>query len=304
MSDPAGAAVLLTYPLPALREKLAGVPVIEAPDPRSLAEPERRRVRVWLTTGEEPVGAAELASLPNLGLVVTLGAGYEGVDDPALRARGIGLATGSGINADAVADMAVGLFLAAARGIVTNDARVREGRWERSERVRTIGSRAVGLVGMGAIGKAIAARLAPFGCPLAWTGPRAKPGIDLPFVPDLVALAHRSDVLIVAAALNPGSRGMIDAEVIAALGPEGLLVNVGRGALVDEDALVAALRAGRLGGAALDVFAQEPTPAERWRDLPNVVLSPHVAGVTRETIEAIYSIAARRAADCVRAAAA
>jgi lactate dehydrogenase-like 2-hydroxyacid dehydrogenase len=154
---------------------------------------------------------------------------------------------------------------------------------------------AVGIVGLGAIGRATAERLVPFGCEIAWTGPRPKPDAPFAYNPGLLDLARWADALIVAAPLSPETKGMIDAEVLAALGPEGILVNVGRGPLVDEDALIDALRGGRLGAAALDVFEQEPTPAERWRDVPNTVLSPHTAGVTHESFIAMTRLAADHA---------
>jgi lactate dehydrogenase-like 2-hydroxyacid dehydrogenase len=290
-------AVLLSLPQPALREALAGVRVVEATGPEALQPAEREAVRVWVTSGIQPIGAAQMALLPNLGRIVTLGAGYDGVDMTAAGARGIELRTGSGANAHAVADAAIALFLAAARRIVANDTLVRSGGWKGRELrpVRSIGAMAVGIVGLGAIGRATADRLVPFGCEIAWTGPHPKPDAPFAYNPSLQDLAHWADVLIVAAPLSPETHGMIDAEVMAALGPEGILVNVGRGPLVDEDALIDALCAGRLGAAALDVFEDEPTPAERWRDVPNTVLSPHTAGVTYESFTALIQLAADQA---------
>ncbi len=289
-------AVLLTWDNPLLREALAGAWLIEGADGSALDEPARHAVRVLVTTGVQKIGPAEMDVLPNLGRIVAIASGSDGIDRAAAEARGIEIRTGSGGNADAVAESAVGLFLAVARHILSNDAYVREGRWRGVggvAPVRSVGAMKVGIVGMGFIGRAIAARLAPFGCDIAWTGPRAKPDVAHRYVPDLLDLARESDALIVAAPLSVETAGMIGAEVLDALGPEGVLVNVGRGRLLDEDALIAALREGRLAGAALDVFVQEPTPAERWRDVPNVILSPHAAGITRESMTGL----ARRAAE-------
>ena len=124
----------------------------------------------------------------------------------------------------------------------------------------------------------MAERLAPFGCEIAWWGPRPKP--DAPFrrVESVLALAEQSDVLIIAHRADDSNKGLISKEVIEALGPRGVLVNIARGSAVDEDALIEALKSGKLGGAALDVFEEEPTPLDRWRDVPNVVLTPHTAG--------------------------
>jgi lactate dehydrogenase-like 2-hydroxyacid dehydrogenase len=295
MSD-ASPLALLTVLRDPLRERLAGHPYIEAASIADVAPEDRPRVRAVLTNGVQRIGPQEMDLLPNLGLIVTVGAGFDGVDLPAAEARGIGLLTGSGVNADDVADHAVGLVLASTRRIVADDAYVRAGRWSPGElrTVRSVGSMAVGIVGLGHIGRAIAARLAVFRCRIAWTGPRPKPDAPFPYEPSLVELARASDILIVAAPLSPDTRRLIDAEVIEALGPRGLLVNVARGGVVDEDALIAALKAGRLGSAALDVFEQEPTPPGRWADAPNVVLTPHTAGVTEEVMATVYDLAARR----------
>jgi len=289
--------ILLTVLGQPLRDRLVDAPFIEAKTVADVPAPDQSRVRTIISSGVLKISAEDMDALPNLGLIVTIGAGFDGVDMAAAQARGIRIATGSGANAEEVADATVGLFLAAARRIVSNDARVRSGEWAPREirPVRSVGAMSVGIVAMGHIGKAIAARLVPFHCQIAWTGPRAKPEVAFPFVPDLLDLARRSDALIVAAPLNPETEGLISAEVIEALGPEGLLVNIARGGVVDEDALIAALKDGRLGGAALDVFVQEPTPPERWRDVPNTVLSPHTAGITYESMGAVLDLAASRA---------
>jgi hydroxypyruvate reductase len=294
--------ILLMVPRQQLRDHLAGQPCIEGSSPLEVAPADRPRVRVLVTNGIQRLGPEELDALPNLGLIVTVGAGFDGVDLPAATARGVTLATGSGVNADDVADHALGLFLAATRRIVKDDAYVRAGRWSPGElrTVRSVGAMTVGVVGLGHIGKAIAERLVPFRCRIAWTGPRPKPDAGFPYVPDLMQLARDSDALIVAAPLNPETRGLIDAPVLDALGPQGLVVNIARGGVVDEDALIAALKSGRLGAAALDVFAQEPTPPGRWADVPNTILTPHTAGVTYEVMAAVYQLAANRAVAYVR----
>lgn len=295
-------AVLLHLPREPLRQRLSAVRFIEAPDASTLDAEDRASIRAIVTSGVQPISSQEMDALPNLGLIVTIGAGFDGIDHVAAEARGIRIATGSGVNAEDVADATVALFLAAARGIVSNDARVRAGDWVARDLrpVRSVGAMAVGIVAMGHIGKAIAARLAPFRCQLAWTGPQPKPGVAIPFVPSLLDLARWSDALIVAAPLNPQTEGLISAEVVEALGPEGILVNIARGGVADEDAVIAALKDGRLGAAALDVFQEEPTPPERWRDVPNTVLSPHTAGVTHQAMAAVLDVAASRAIDYLR----
>ena len=148
----------------------------------------------------------------------------------------------------------------------------------------SLGGRRVGIVGLGAIGEAVARRCEAFALSVAWWGPREKPDAPWPRSADLTALARDSDILVVAARATEQNRGLISGEVLGALGEEGLLVNVSRGQVVDEDALIAALRSGRLGMAALDVFAEEPTPAERWAGVPNLVLTPHTAGATSAAV--------------------
>jgi len=143
--------------------------------------------------------------------------------------------------------------------------------------------RKVGIVGLGAIGEAVARRVEAFGMTVAWWGPNTK-AAAWARAATLLQLAEDSDILVVCARAEAANRGLVSAEVIDAVGPKGLIVNVARGQLIDEDALIAALKTGRLGRAALDVFAQEPTPAERWADVPNTVLTPHTAGGTTESI--------------------
>ncbi|NDC57861.1 MAG: hypothetical protein EBZ50_03330 [Alphaproteobacteria bacterium] len=155
---------------------------------------------------------------------------------------------------------------------------------ERAPHLQRLRGRKLGIVGLGAIGAAFATRAAALGLDVRWTGPRPKPDAPYPFEPDLAALAAWADVLAVCAPGGAATDKLIDAGVIAALGPDGMLINVARGSLVDEDALIDALKAGRLGSAGLDVFATEPTPPARWADVPNVTLTPHLGGATREAI--------------------
>jgi hydroxypyruvate reductase len=296
------ACILLSVLRQPMRERLAGHPHIAAASPHEVPAADRPRIRALITNGVQRISHEELDALPNLGLIVTIGAGFDGVDLPAAQARGVALLTGSGVNADDVADHAVGLFLASARRIVADDAYIRAGRWAPGElrTVRSVGSMSVGIVGLGHIGRAIADRLVPFRCGIAWTGPRPKPDAAYPYVESLVELARDCDVLIVAAPLSPETRGLIDAPVLEALGARGLLINIARGGVVDEDALIDALKTGRLGSAALDVFEQEPTPPARWEGVPNVILTPHTAGVTHEVMNAVYDLAAARAIGFVR----
>ena len=236
---------------------------------------------------------ALLDALPRLKLVACFSTGYAGIDLAHLRARGIALTSGAGVNAHDVADHALALFLACWHGIPTGDAYVRSGGWRGGLRQglvprRSLRGRRAGVIGLGRIGNAIAARLAAHEMEVAWWGPRANPAAQFPRADSLAALAEWSDALFVASRATPENAGQVDATILRALGPRGVLVNISRGLLVDEDALVATLASGEIGGAGIDVFVEEPTDAARWRDLPNVVLSPHVAGHTQEGGEALF----------------
>jgi lactate dehydrogenase-like 2-hydroxyacid dehydrogenase len=245
-----------------------------------------------VVAGEFPVDQTLAESLPNLGLIACFTAGYDGVDLAWAAGRGLKVSHSPGVNHEDVADQAMGLMLAAWRGLLEGHAIVREGRWRPTEKRITpsLAGRRLGVVGLGAIGEAVARRAETFGLKVAWWGPNEKPDATWPRAASLLALAGESDILIVAARAGADNRKLVGRDVIEALGPQGLLVNVARGQLVDEDALIAALTSGALGMAALDVFETEPTPAERWTEVPNVVLSPHTAGATSAALPKMVAL--------------
>ncbi|HXV01703.1 MAG TPA: 2-hydroxyacid dehydrogenase, partial [Caulobacteraceae bacterium] len=224
-------------------------------------------IRALVVAGEAPLDKKLAESLPRLGLIACFTSGFDGVDLAWAKARGFQVSHSPGVNHDDVADHAMGLILAAWRKIVAGDAQLRGGGWKASEKTITasLGGRRLGIVGLGEIGAAVARRAEAFGMTSAWWGPREKPQAPWPMAKSLVGLARESDILAVTCRASVETRGLISAEVVAALGPEGLLVNVSRGQVVDEAAVIEALKAGRLGMAALDVFETEPTPAARWR---------------------------------------
>lgn len=261
--------------------------VVDGEDEAALAAAATDIVAI-LSADTRPIEAALMDRLPNLRLIASFAAGIALIDLEAARARGIAVTNTGAIGAEDVADHGVALMLAARQRLMTGDAMVRTGQWMASNPIpprRSIASEKIGIVGMGAIGRAVAHRLTAFGAEIGWWAPRPQ---DLPWPrhESLLALAGWSSTLFLCARGDPENRGMITAGVIAALGPDGLLVNIARGMLVDEDALIAALETGSLGQAALDVFEPEPTDAARWRNLPNVLLSPHVAGLTLENMMA------------------
>jgi hydroxypyruvate reductase len=243
-----------------------------------------------IATGGEAFDHSLLDRLPNLRLVACFSTGYDGIDLDQLRARGVALTTAAGVNAHDVADHAIALLLGWWHGIPAADRVVREGKWRESTPPRgSLRGKRIGIVGLGRIGLQIAARAEALGLQVSWWGPHEKPGSRYPRAESLLALARDSDILMIASRATRANAGQIDADILAALGPQGLLVNVSRGFLVDERALLDALRSRKIAGAALDVFAQEPPDASTWRDLPNVVLSPHIAGYTREAGVALFA---------------
>lgn len=251
----------------------------------------RVRVRAAVHIGADAFPRAEIEALPRLGLIHCLGAGYDGVDVAWCRARGVEVTNGAGVNADDVADYAIGLLIAGWRNITVGDRMIREGRWTRTygnPAGQSLKGRRLGVVGMGHIGEASALRAQALGLEVRWWGPRPKPEAAWPRVGSLLELAGWTDILLVACRAHEQNRGLISREVIEAVGAEGMIVNIARGSVVDEGALIAALKDGRLGRAALDVFEEEPTPWARWADVPNVVLTPHGAGATTDMAPRLF----------------
>ena len=247
-------------------------------------------IRAVVTTGALGLNAVDMAMLPALEIVAVNGVGLDGVALDVARQRGIAVTTTPNVLTDDVADLALGLLLASARHIAALDRFVRDGGWERREAVAPASSlrgKTAGIFGFGQIGQAIALRLAAFGVIVRYYQPRAIAGSSVPRADSLLALAQESDYLIVCAPGTPATRQIIDRTVLDALGPQGTLINIARGALVDEDAMIAALQDGHLGAAGLDVFAHEPDVPAALRALPNVVLTPHVGSLTVETRHAM-----------------
>jgi len=282
-------ALLLLCPIPAdLRAALGERYDLVEDRP---AEGVRPGLRIAVTTAVNGAGAAQFDRLPDLRLLSSQGTGLERIDLPAAARRGIAVAYTPDVMTEDVADAAIGLMYGAARLVAEADRFVRAGRWGK-ERMRpgiSLHRKTAGIAGMGRIGQAIARRCAGLGMTVAWTGPRPKPELPWDRAPTLVELAARADVLILAVPGGAGTDRMVDATVLHALGPRGILVNVARGSAVDEAALVAALQAGSIAGAGLDVFATEPALDPRFLALDNVVLAPHSASITQETRAALIA---------------
>jgi lactate dehydrogenase-like 2-hydroxyacid dehydrogenase len=246
-------------------------------------------VRGVVTGGHTGITREVMAQLPQLEVVAVNGVGTDAVDLAYARDRGIHVTATLGALTEDVADLAMGLLIGVCRGLCTSDRYVRSGQWATTATplaplplARQVSGLRVGIVGMGRVGRAVATRAAAFGCPISYTDLRAMDDVPHTFVADLLELARGSDALIVAAAADK-AEGLIDAAVLEALGAEGYLINVARGRLVNEPDLLAALQAGTIAGAGLDVFVDEPRVPESLFARENVVLQPHRASATVQT---------------------
>jgi lactate dehydrogenase-like 2-hydroxyacid dehydrogenase len=267
-------------------------------DLRYAAEPAERTaaiaargadVRVVLTIGVTGLTADEMAAMPALELVCCMGAGYEKVDVAAARARGIVVANGQGTNDDCVADHAFGLLISAMRNFRQLDRLCRDGVWRLAiPQPPNVSGKRLGILGLGTIGQKIAKRAAGFDMAIGYHNRRPKEGVAHRYFDDLHALAEWCDVLVCAAPGGAATHHIIDARILDALGPKGFLVNIGRGSVVDTEALAAALRDGRIAGAGLDVYESEPLRPEPLIGLDNVILTPHLAGWSPEATQASF----------------
>ena len=250
-------------------------------------------VRAVAGSGDSKVSAELMAQLPALELISIMGVGYDGVDVAAAKARGVTVTHTPNVLNDDVADLAIGLMLCAARQLPAAERYVRSGQWLKGPMplARKMSGARLGLVGMGRIGQAIAQRAQAFGMQIAYHTRSPKAGVPYAYHADLLSLARDSDFLVLITPGGAGTRHLVNAQVLQALGPKGILVNVARGSVVDEVALIEALEAGVIGGAALDVFEDEPRVPQRLMDLPQVVLVPHIGSATGQTRQAMADLA-------------
>ena len=246
-------------------------------------------IRGVITGGHTGISQAVMAQLPNLEVVAVNGVGTDAIDLAYARDRGIQVTATIGALTEDVADLAIGLLIDLCRGISTGDRYVRSGEWAKSATplvplplARQFSGMRIGIVGMGRVGRAVAARAAAFGCPISYTDLQPMNDVPHTFVADLLSLANGSDALILAAAADKGE-AIVNAEVLHALGRDSYLINIARGKLVDEPALVAALQSGQIAGAGLDVFADEPRVPGELFELEQAVLQPHRASATVQT---------------------
>lgn len=251
------------------------------------------RIRAIAASGEARVPRALIDQMPALEMISVFGVGYDGIDVQAARERGVPVTNTPDVLTDDVADMGMGLLLAVARRIAQADQFVRAGAWLHGRMVlgRKVSGARLGIVGLGRIGLAIARRAEGFGMSVAYTARREKPATAYRYYPTAQALAAQVDFLMVITPGGDATRGLIDARVLAALGPQGYLINVARGSVVDQAALIRALEQGLIAGAALDVFEDEPQVPAELRARDDVVLTPHVGSATWQTRRAMADLA-------------
>lgn len=252
------------------------------------------RVRAIAASGESKLGPELMDRLPALEIISVMGVGYDGIDVAAATQRGVVVTHTPNVLNDEVADLAIALMLCIARRIPQADRYVRAGEWADKGPLplaRKLSGKRLGLVGIGRIAQAIAQRAQAFGMSIAYTARNPRPALPYAYRPTPRELAAEVDFLVVITPGGAGTRKLIDADVLQALGPGGYVVNVARGSVIDEAALIDALSQGVIAGAALDVFEQEPHVPEALRRLDNVVLTPHIGSATHETRHAMAALA-------------
>lgn len=242
-------------------------------------------IRGIAANGHDGALRALIESLPKLEIIASFTAGVDGIDLDAAAEHGVVVTATSEVLADDVADVAIAHCLMLLRRFAHADRFVRDGLWTKGAfpLSRSIKGLTLGVLGMGTIGAAIARRAESMGMNIAYTSRSRKPALPYLFEPDLLALAEASDILVVCCPATPETRHLIDAKVLQALGAGSFVVNIARGSVIDEDALVAALQAGTIAGAGLDVFADEPHPHGALLTMDNVSLSPHLGSGTQQT---------------------
>ncbi len=244
------------------------------------------KVEILLSASIETLDKPMLDEFPNLKMIALISAGFSNVDLVECRRRGIAVTNSPGLNSPDVADIAVGMMTSLLLKFPQNQHYILSGQWKtKSGPLRqSIRTAVVGIVGLGSIGLEAVKRLEPFGVDLRWWGPREKPEVDLTYVPCIKQLAEQCQGLIICCRPDDSTHHLINQEILDLLGSGGVVVNVSRGTVVDETALIASLKSGAIAGAGLDVFDPEPTNAERWQGVPNVILTPHQGGTTYQTL--------------------
>ncbi|WP_394779864.1 2-hydroxyacid dehydrogenase [Undibacterium sp.] len=268
-----------------------------------LAADQRQQTGIVVTNGSTGLSAVQMDLLPQLRLVCSYGAGFENIDLAAAAQRGIAVTHAPGVNNATVADHAIALMLAIARGLPELDRAVKAGAWLQSRQQRpTVNGKRLGLLGMGNIGELIARRAAAFDMQISYHTRRPRPELPYQHVDSVAALAAASDYLILACPGGAATRHLVNREVLQQLGPQGFLVNIARGSVVDTAALMDALHEARIAGAALDVIEDEPEIPPRAATLDNLILTPHISGRSPEAQLAQHQTLMENIAACLAGA--
>ncbi len=292
-------------PLPQFDAELAQAYAVtllsEQPDPDRFLADHGAQFEYLVTSAAMGLPARVVDALPKLKFVSSFGVGFDALDKDTLLRRGARVGYTPGVLDDCVADLAFALLLDATRGLSASDRFVRRGGWSQGRfgiHTRASGKR-LGIFGMGRIGSTVARRASGFDMDVAYHNRRPVEGSPHQYLPSLLELARWADILVITAAGGDGTRHLVNAEVLAVLGPQGFLVNVARGSVVDEAALAEALQHQRIAGAGLDVFEDEPRPLPALLALDNVVLAPHIASGTHETRRAMADLVLRNLAQFI-----
>jgi len=286
MSDVLIMRPMLQSALDALDATFTTHKLYEADDPNALLTAVGSRIKGVATNGHFGCPPDIMNKLPNLSIISSFGVGYDAIDVEDCRARGIVVTNTPDVLTDAMAEITMGLMIALCRRIPQADAYTRAGKWASDGPFPLTGEltgKTVGILGLGRIGKEVARRAQAFKMRVVYHGRTNQAHEPFLYYPDLVTMAKEVDWLVSIVPGGAGTKNLINREVLDALGPDGMFVNVGRGASVDEPALISALQDGRLGGAALDVFDDEPNVPEAFFGMDNVVLSPHNGSATTKT---------------------
>jgi len=284
--------ILMLGPMPSVEREIDPLFTVHkvwlAKDRDKLMQELAQRVRAIVTysTTGYAVNAEFLARFPKVEMAANVGVGYESIDMQAARARQLVVTNTPGSNKVDVAELAMAMVLAVGRDMAGGDAHVRAGKWPkgRAPTVHRVSGQTMGILGLGHIGVELARIAAAFGMKVLYHNRRRRDDVPYEYAPTLIDLAKAADYLVLAAPGGPDTAKMVNRQVLEALGPEGVLVNVGRGTLVDEEALLDLLESRGIKGAALDVFAREPHMSERFYRLDNVLLQPHRGGDTFEAL--------------------
>lgn len=286
------------YPLPEqglarLEQAFTIIRPWDAADPEAVLQQYRNDITVMLSSALTPTPAELIDQLPNLRAICSVGVGYDSIDVRHAQSKGIQVSNTPDVLNDCVADMAWALILGVARNIAGGDRYVRAGQW----RIDTmpplstkVTGKKLGIVGLGRVGQAVAERAAGFKMPVRYHNRNKRDDVPWKYVPTLLELAAWADILVLATVGGAATRHLVDRPILDALGPQGILVNIARGSVVDEAALVLALQEGRLGAAGLDVFESEPLVPDPLKTLDNVLLQPHTASATVETRRDMFNL--------------